>query len=146
MESDHSLHRTVDVQRHGVFDRFPALQLIVRRLVRRFLPLVVQNHLLDRRRPLLLALRSFPFEQHPQELLHQIRRRHRRQFGVRIERRRDFDNVEPNEVERREAAQDRFQFARRPAARFGRTRRGGHRRIDDVNVETQVCGARGLAS
>jgi hypothetical protein len=33
----------------------------------------------------------------------------------------------PNEVERREAAQDRFQFARRPAARFGRTRRGGHR-------------------
>ncbi len=69
-----------------------------------------------------------------------VRRRHRRQLGIRIVRRRHLDNVRAHEIHPLQPPDDRPQLPRAPPARLRRPRRGRERRIQGIDVDAQVDG------
>lgn len=104
-----------------------ALQLVVRALARArpssplLPPLIMQHPSTHRRPPLGPPPRSaHPAREHPEELLHEVGGRHACQLGVGVVRGRDLDEVQADDVERREPPQDGLELAGRPAAGLGR--------------------------
>ena len=76
-------------------------------------------------------------------LIQHIRRRHGRQLGIRIIRRRHLDQIRRHEINPLQPADNCAQLARRPASGLGRARRGRERRIQSVDVDGQVDWAGG---
>ena len=72
------------------------------------------------------------------DFVQRIRRRHGRQLGIGIIRRRHLHDIRGDEIDSLEPSNDGPQFPSRPPARLRRARRRGEGRIQGVDIDAEV--------
>lgn len=81
-----------------------------------------------------------PLNHQRHNLKQHIRRRHRRQLGICIIRRRDLDQIRRHEIDPFQPTDDGPELPRRPTPRLGRPRRRRESRVQGIDIDGQIHG------